>query len=161
MIMTFRELKAGYLVHSFHKETMEYKAVKVVSVGAPYIEPAKPGQLSAGMSRMVDVVVDEDGRNHIYAIPENAGVTFAGDAVLSCEPDGILREVRAVKSHSEGVVESVDTHKERIAKCEAIIADLDTAYKEKRAMDSRLSVVETCVKEVKDEIRNLIKELRG
>jgi hypothetical protein len=110
---------------------------------------------------MVDVVVDEDGRNHIYAIPENAGVTFAGDAVLSCEPDGILREVRAVKSHSEGVVESVDTHKERIAKCEAIIADLDTAYKEKRAMDSRLSVVETCVKEVKDEIRNLIKELRG
>jgi hypothetical protein len=159
--MMFRELKAGYSVYSFNKESMEQKQVKVVSVGSPYVEPSKPGQLSQGMSRMVDVVVDEGGRNHIYAIPENASVTFAGETVLSCDAEGVLREVRAVKSHSEGVLSSMGTHKERIARCETIIAELDTAYKEKRAMDSRLTLVEDCMKEMKNDIKNLIRELKG
>lgn len=157
--MLFRELKNGYTVYLLDKSTMKVGQVKVIDVGAPYNEAPKLGQLAPSQQRMVDVTIERDGRSHIYAIPEHASLTYAGDIVLSCEAEGILREVKAVMEHSRGVLASVPSHEERIKAGEEIIARLDNSYKEKRLLEGRLTNVEDGVRELRDEIRMLINKL--
>jgi hypothetical protein len=159
--MKFNELKSGYTVYLLDKKTMEVSEEKVMSVGAPYPEPMKAGQLAQNLTRLVDVTLGDGGRTHVYAIPEGASVTYAGDTVLSSDSEGVLREVRAMKVQSEELLASVDAHRERVEKCEELIARLDTAYRDKREMDGRLTRVESYIHELKDDIRNLIKELKG
>jgi hypothetical protein len=72
-----------------------------------------------------------------------------------------LREVKAVKSQSEEVLASVDAHREKVLRCEEIIGELDTAYKDKKEIDTRLSKVETFMAEMREDIRCLIKEFKS
>lgn len=158
--MQFREVKQGYSVYLLDKSLMKVQQVRVIGVGVPYNEPPKVGQLS-NINRLVDVTIEQEGRNHVYAIPETACVTYAGETVLSTDADGILREIKAVKSQSEEVLASVDAHREKVLRCEEIIGELDTAYKDKKEMDSRLSKVEEFMLEMKEDIKSLVRELKA
>jgi hypothetical protein len=72
-----------------------------------------------------------------------------------------LREVKAVKSQSEEVLASVDAHREKVLRCEEIIGELDTAYKDKKEIDTRLSKVEEFMLEMKEDIKSLVRELKA
>jgi hypothetical protein len=158
--MKFNDVKSGYRIYLLDKASMKVSEVKVTAVGLPYPEPMKPGQLAQSMNRLVDVTVDNGEGPHVYAIPEGAGVTYAGDTVLSVDAEGILREVRAMKAHAEESLSKMDGHKECIQRCDAIISELDTSYKEKRELEGRLSGVESTVNELRDELHTFLKEMR-
>jgi hypothetical protein len=160
-MITFRDLKAGYQIYLLDKGTMSATKVKVINVGIPYNEPPKVGQLAPSLTKIVDVTIETDGKSQTYAIPETATITYAGDVVLSVEAEPIVREVQAMRAQSEETLLSVETHTKRIENCDRILETLDTSFKEKKEIEGRLSKVETFMCEIKDDLKNLIKQLNG
>jgi hypothetical protein len=160
-MITFRDLKQGYQIYTLDKEKMKAERAKVVNVGIPYAEPPKVGQLAPSLNKLVDVTIEADGKSQTYAIPETATITYAGDVVLSVEPEPILREVQAMRAQSESILLSVDAHREKIERCDEILETLDTAFREKKEIEGRLSKVEAFMCEMKDDLKNLIKQLNG
>jgi hypothetical protein len=156
--MTFRDLKQGYQIYLLDKKEMVAERVKVTSVGIPYTEPPKSGQLAPSMTRLVDIGIESRGT---YAIPEGLSITYAGDIVLSIEAEPILREVQAMKAQSEEILSSVDAQKEKIMRCDEILENLDLKFKEKKEIENRLSKVEAFMGELRDDVKNLLKSLNG
>jgi F0F1-type ATP synthase membrane subunit b/b' len=66
-----------------------------------------------------------------------------------------------MRAQSESILLSVDTHREKIERCDEILETLDTAFREKKELEGRLSKVEAFMREMKDDLKNLIKQLNG
>lgn len=159
MSIQFRELRAGHVVHLLNKAQMEARQGKVVNVGTPYPEPSKPGQIAPTINRLIDITIESEGQTQTYAIPETTSVTFAGDIVLSTEPDALIREVQAMRSQSEQAIAAFDMHKQRLSQCDAILEELDTSFRDKRVVEERLSRVEGFMEEIRGDVKNLLKSL--
>jgi hypothetical protein len=159
-MLLFKDSKAGYPVYMLDKESMHVQEGRIVNVGQPYIEPAKPGQMAPSMQRIVDVTVEADGKTLTYAIPEMLSVTYAGNMVISTEREDVVREVKAVRQHSVSVIECVDRHKSILEKCDTILAELDVEYKEKRERDSRMDRLEDGLNTVKEMVETLVNGIK-
>lgn len=155
----FKDYKPGYILYILDKDAMTSSEGKVVGVGNPYMEPQKPGQISPSINCLVDITVETSGRTMTLAMPESSDIAFAGNLVISSDKSGILREVQAMRAQSENVVNSIDKHKKIIEGCDAIIADLDTDYKEKQETNKRISKLENTMNDVSKMMKELLEKL--
>ncbi len=158
--MLFKDIKNGYPVFVLDREEMTATQGKVVNVGAPYFEPQKPGQPVQNINRLVDVTIEVEGKSHTYAIPETLSVTYAGNLAISTEKEGVIREVQAIRTQSQTVVDSYEKHRQAIARCDGILEEWDTAYKEKKENEKRIGNLESKVDKLSEVIADFISELK-
>lgn len=156
--MQFKDLKQNYPVYIFDKQNVTYKQGKVTSVSFPHIDNSNP--MSMGKT-VVDVAIEADGKTATYAIPDSMSVAYAGDMVLSTDKDAIIRELEAKKSSLEQYLNGTEKAKEDLDKTTSLLADLNPEIKAKQINEQRLSGLEDSVKEMKDMLSKLYKELKS
>lgn len=151
--MTFKELKQGYNVYILDKENVCVNHGKVVSVSAPHIDK-KVYELGAAL--VVDVVIDINGQVATYTFKEDTETGYVNQYVITTDKQNIIREVEVIKSQSEETLSQVDIHKDRLSKCNDILAEYNPAIKEKQAIDERFGKLEGSIDELKTMLSSLV-----
>lgn len=156
--MQFKDVKQNYPVYILDKQNVSYMQGKVTSISLPHMDNSNP--MVVGKS-VVDVTIDVEGKSATYAIPENLGIVYAGDIVLSTDRDGIMREVEAMKSSAEQAIKNVERHKMIVEKSSSLLVELNPIYKEKQENEKRLSKMENSIEELKTMFAGFMKEMKG
>lgn len=159
--MLFKDLKSGYPVYFLDKTTTKYYQGKVISVAAPRYDNTQLNGLSQhATSLVVDVTIEADGTTRTYTIPETSTLTYAANIVLSTDKDGIIREVESIRATSEDILSQVETHKEKVTKCNTLLEELNPIFAEKRAQDKRIENIESEVRSLGNIVKDFINEFR-
>lgn len=156
--MQFKDVKQNYPVYILDKQNVTYQQGKVTSVSFPHIDNTNP--MAMGKT-VVDVAIEADGKTATYAIPDSMSIAYAGDLVLSTDKDGIIRELEAKKGSLEQYLSGVDKAKEDLDKTTNMLADLNPEIRAKQENEQRLIGLEESVKEMKDIITKLYKEIKS
>lgn len=152
--MLFKDLKSGYPVFSFDRNTMEVKQGKIINVGVPHIDPTygHPTEM------VVDVTAEFDKQTHTYTFKDSAEIGYNGTFVISTGRDAILREVESLKMSAEQSLAQVSQHKTTIEKCSKILEEFNPSFKEKRENEQRLNKLESSLEDIKSMLQNIAKE---
>lgn len=153
--MLFKDLKPGYPVFIMHKEP-EISISQAKVNGNPTTHWPQNGGINNPMQMMVDVTLEENGVTQTYTIPYNLSITYTDNGmVLSTESEGIIRELEAMKNHSEEEIIKVPKHKKIIASCDKLLAEWSPTFKEKAATEERFNKIEGSINELKNLILGL------
>lgn len=136
--MTFKELKQGYPVYILDKEKLTVKQGKVVNASFPRIDTQ-----STGRQMVVDITLEQDGKNAVYTMPEDSAVVYANNLVLSTEQHCLAVEVEKMKADAERILATVDAQKGIIEVADDLLAQLNPSFKEKRETEQRFEKIET------------------
>ena len=157
--MLFKDLKSGFPVYIYNRNSVELQQGKVVNdVGLPHIDSNyKLGSMpSPNMSTMVvDVIVECDGNVKTYTFKDNMEIGYAGDLVIATDKSQVLREVEAAAVQSEEHISKTEFHQTRLDKCKKLLIELNPAIKEKQQMDNRLSALEEANKDNAKKLGNI------
>lgn len=140
--MLFKDVKQGYPLYIFDRNTVTIKTATVSSVSFPHIS----SQPTSGM--VVDVTVNIDGNSQQYEIKDSSECAYVGTTMLSPNIGNILNEVRVFKSQSEEALKLIDKHKESIEKCASLLTEYDPVYKDKQANEQRLTKIESSIEKL-------------
>lgn len=138
-----------------------------IKVGQGKVTAVSPPRLPQGanfqtMQMVVDVTIDESGVSRTYTIPDSLNITYSGsDLVIATERDHILKEVEAMKAHSESVLAEIPFHNKSISQCSAILEEWNPQFKEKRETEERFNKIESSIGDLKGMLSDLVKELKG
>lgn len=157
-MLQFKDIQSNHPVFILNKQDLTVTQGKVINAAFARVDN------SNGMPQMVrDIDIEMNGKIATYSIPENLSITYAnkGDVVIATERSGLANEVTAMRNTAKQVLESVDRHKAVIEKADALLADLDPAFKEKTEYDKKLSNMEKELKGLKDMMSNFIKEFKS
>jgi hypothetical protein len=135
--MTFKELKQGYPVYILDKEKLTVKQGKVVNTSFPRIDNQPTGR-----QMVVDITLEQNGKNAVYTMPEDAAVVYANNLVLSTEQNCLAVEVEKMKADAERVLATVETQKEIIEVADDLLAQLNPSFKEKKETEQRFEKIE-------------------
>lgn len=136
--MTFKELKQGYPVYILDKEKLTVKQGKVVNASFPRIDNQPTGR-----QMVVDITLEQNGKNAVYTMPEDAAVVYANNLVLSTEQHCLAVEVEKMKADAERVLATVETQKEIIEVADDLLAQLNPSFKEKKETEQRFEKIES------------------
>ena len=156
--MLFKDIKQNYPVFILNKQDVTFSQGKVTSVSFPRMENTNP--MAMGKS-VLDIVIEADGKNATYAIPENVGIVYAGDIVLSTDREGIAREIEAMKTSAEQALASVDRQKAIVEKSTKLLAELNPAFREKQEYEQRLSKMENSIGELKEMLTGFMNKVKS
>lgn len=157
-MLQFKDIQSNHPVFILNKQDLTVTQGKVINAAFARVDN------SNGMPQMVrDIDIEMNGKIATYSIPENLSITYAnkGDVVIATERTGLANEITAMRNTAKQVLESVDRHKAVIEKADALLADLDPAFKEKAEHDKKLSQMEKELKDLKDMMSNFIKEFKS
>lgn len=144
-MLLFRDTKPNYPVFILNKDEMTVTQGKVKTASFPRMDTSR------GTAQMVvDVEIEADGKTATYAIPENLGVTYAGNLVLSTEQEALLREIDALESAAQQILATVEKQKTIIERAKVVRAELNPVYKEKQETEKRFGQIEGAISEMKD-----------
>lgn len=163
LAMFFKDLKPGFSIFLYDSQCIIVKPCKIVNVSTPHLDN-NPQRMSIGsnpMSMVVDVTLEQDGVNKTYTFPDNAETAYTGTTMITTDRNSILREVEAAKSQSEQHIAQVPTVKERLAKCNNLLAEFNPAYKEKKETEERFNNIESSVSDLKGMMTEILRELKG
>lgn len=163
--MIFKELKSGYPIYLLERSTMRYEQGKVMNVGTPHPDVSQVASTlpMGGYGKLlVDVCVQTtDGKQNTYSFADTEQTAYAGSLLLATSKDGVISEVTALKSQAEAALSKVDEQRDMVTKCEALLRELDTAYKERQATEARFEKLEGNMGDVKDTLKLILSKLNG
>ena len=149
--MTFKELKQGYPMHILDKDALAVRTGKVLSVSFPRLDMAQPKR-----QMVVDITVEADSHTATYTMPEDSSTVYAGNLVLSTNPQGLTAEVEQMKAEAQRILASVDRQKQVVAKADELLAQLNPSLREKRETEQRFQQIEGRMNGVNDKLDRLI-----
>lgn len=159
--MLFKDLKPNYPIYALLRgDNTQAMQGKVLNVNGPHIEQGTTVGKMAMAQMMVDVTVEIDGKTATYSIPETLAVTYAGNLVLSVDRDGILREVEAIKMQKEEALKNVPRDRKIVEDCEAILAEWNPAFKEKKETEERFCKLENSLEKLTGLVSGFIEEFK-
>ena len=134
--MLFKDLKNGFPVYIYDRNSIEVMQGKVVTVSAPHIDK---GNFNMTASMVVDITIEHQGCPTTYTFKDNTETGYTGSLVITTDKSNIIREIEAAKE-----------------KYTAILADYNPAIKEKRAIDERFGKLENSMDELKSMLSGLL-----
>lgn len=146
--MVFKDCKVGNTLYALNRNTVAVKKMLISNVTAPHIE----SKLNNPCQLMVDITVNADGMSMTYVVPEGVCSTLYDCNVISCDKDCLLNEIRGIKGECEHNINTIDETKLKLERCNAAIAELDDAFREKQQNDARLSKLEMMVQSLLDKL---------
>ena len=160
-MLLFKDIKQNYPIYILDKQGVKFSHGKVTAVSFPRVNQTPMTTFNtANMPMVVDVTVDVDGKVATYTIPENLSVTYAGNLVLSTEKEGLIKEVEAMKTAAEQVLNSVEHQKEIVEKSSELLTELNPIFKEKQDTEKRFNKIENDVSEMKTMLTSFIREFK-
>lgn len=144
--MYFKDLKQNYVVYIFDKQNIKVRQGKVINVSLPHFDSVKNAMHT---NMVVDLTVEEDGKNSIYTLKEDTDTGYTDTAMITTDKQNIIREIEMGKSQSEETLSQVEMHKDRINKYSQILAEFNPAIKEKQEIDARFGKLETSINDIK------------
>lgn len=152
----FSALSQGSPVYILDKTSSpEYKVGEVIGVSYPKLNP---------YGNTVDLKIKIDGATQEFnQIPSvNSFVSYNnGKIIISETKQGIQNEVENILQNSKQVLNNLDTYKQNIIDCEAILKELNPQFAIDKERDERLSNLENRFDGVEsklDKIFNLIQK---
>lgn len=152
--MLFKDLKPGFTVYSFDRNTVNATTGKVVSVTAPRFEN-RPG-MAAEM--VVDVTADFNGTAKTFVFKDTATTGYNGETTVTTDKSEILREVEAIKNNAEQALAQVETNRERLKEAEKIISEFNPELKERKQTEERLNRLENNIDSLKEMLEIFVKQ---
>jgi len=153
--MTFRDIRQNSTVHLLDKTTMQYSEAKVEAVGMPHFATPQVGQ-TAPTGQVVDVTI----KGVCYTVQCDNSVAYSDKVVFATDKALLLPEVRRLKTEAENILAGVEKAKETVIKCDSLLCELDTAFKEKQETDKRMGAMESKINSLSDMISSFINEFK-
>lgn len=155
MFSNLRQNSTIYILHKDGKPYIETGSVTAVSAPRPkYPIPGAIGQIPQ-METVVDVTVLTNGQSvTLQGLPAQADIADSpsgGNVVVSASREAMNAEVSSMKSKSENILASIDTHRAIIGSCDEMLSFLNPEYaqvqqREKEMADMR-NKMETMTRE--------------
>ncbi len=162
--MTFKDIRRGYQVYMLDRtDGLKAYVGKVTMVGSPRFQQPQNGVLpdyTKVAQTVVDVTIEANGQTRTYEIPEASSTVNAGKLTIGADKDCILRELRVIKAEADDALARVETHKATVVSCDAIMAEWDTSFAERKAQDERISSLESEVRGIGSMLKDFINEFK-
>lgn len=155
--MEFKNIQRNHPVYLLNKQTLEVSQGKVAD-NQPHINTGI-ATISGSGQLMRDIAIEVDGKQTIYTIPEHLSVTFAGDIVLATEKTDLIPEVGKVVNEADEIIKAYEPSKQRKAKGEELLAELNPAVKEKQETEKRFKSIEGDISGIKGMVKQLLDKL--
>lgn len=139
--MAFKDLKIGGTLYILNKDSLDLRKVKVTNITVPHIE----NKVNSLTQMVVDITVDSNGKPVTYVVPDNLSITFCGQEMLTYDKPLLIEEIKATKALNEQTISMYNKATENVSKCDALISELDDAYREKKANEERLDRLEKMI----------------
>jgi len=153
--MTFRELRQKSNVCLLNKQDMTFEETTVDGVGVPRYDSPKVGQTS-----MTGQVMDVTIKGVCYTVQCDNSVAYSDKVVFATDKTLLLPEVKRLKTEAENILAGVDRAKETVAKCDSLLCELDTAFKEKQETDRRMGAMESKINSLSEMLKGFIDEFK-
>lgn len=154
--MTFRDIRINSTVYLLDKASMGFEEAKVEAVGMPHFASPQVGQTAAPTGQVVDVTI----KGVPYVVACDNSVAYSDKVVFATDKSSLLPEVKRLKGEAEALLAGVDKAKETVAKCDGLLCELDTAFKEKQETDKRMGAMEEKISALSDMLKGFIDEMR-
>lgn len=177
--MVFKDIKQNFPIYILDKSSVELTKGKVTGTtfprpdtpqnnfGAPnngsYGTVVPPLNINNNQRMVVDLTIEANGRTATYTVSENASVNYAGNLVIATDQQALVSEVEAIKNVTEQAIapERIEQLKKQHEKAISLLVELNPAFKQQQEYDNRLSKMESSVDELKDMMKNFIKEFKS
>lgn len=162
MFQALRQNSQVYIFHKGDNPILEIGQVTNIPVArAKYQIPPTFGQ---AQEMIVDLVVKVgDNIINYNSLPAQSDIADSysnGESiVISDSRDAMNSEILTFKQKSIDTINSIDTHKEIISKCEEILNKLNPEYAEKKQQQDEISTLKTQMSEMSENLANLTKFL--
>lgn len=157
----FKDMTAGATLYALLKgDELHYAEGSIISVGQQRVEmPQVPaGQIPMsmpGIKNVVDVTYSLEGKNYTDAVDVTASMFPTENTgcvtLVSTEKDAIVKELRATLKVSENYLadaeKQIPRQKKRVEQCKALIAQLDTEFRERQETEQRFIKIEEAQRE--------------
>lgn len=175
--MVFKDIKQNFPVYILDKSSVELIKGKVTATAFP--RPDLQSNFSApnanygtvvpqlnqnsGQRMVIDLTIEAGGRTATYTVSENASVNYAGNLVIATEQSLLTSEVEAIKNSAEQALapERLEQLKQSLEKSTSLLSELNPAFKQQQEYDTRFKNLEGSVDELKDMMKNFIKEFKS
>lgn len=165
--MQFKDIKQGYPVYMLNTEELKAYNGKVINISNPYFPPQPSFTTSqqpfspTTTQRMLDITIEHEGRNQTFSVPENSQVVNAPNMIISCEKEGVIREVEAIKSTKEERLKNREKDEKDVKTCEDILANWNPEFAAKKEQDKRLSAMEDKIGSMEGTMQEIMQILKG
>ena len=163
--MTFKEIREGYqLQFLINKDTgLSYQTSNVVHVSEPYFPTNLQSSIGqSNLTRYVDITATLDGKTTTYALKEDSSVMEApGGITIAVDKSSLLREVEAIKTHSQEILSQVDKHNQNVVDCDKILEQLNPDLAQKKAQDRRINTLEERVTGMDSKLEEILRAIRS
>lgn len=177
--MLFRDIKQNFPIYILDKASVELIKGKVTATfphpkknnnqncfnmpGNNYGTVVPPLGSSENQRMVVDLTIEAGGRSATYEVSEDASVNYAGSLILATEQSLLASEIEAIYNAAEqGLApERIKQLEQQRDKSKALLAEINPTFKQQQEYDQRFNKLEDSVGELKDMMKNFIKELKS
>lgn len=153
--MNFRDIRQNSTVYLLDKASMGFEEAKVEAVGMPHFAAPQVGQ-TAPTGQVVDVTI----KGVPYVVACDNSIAYSDKVVFATDKSSLLPEVKRLKGEAEALLAGVDKAKETVAKCDGLLCELDTAFKEKQETDKRMGAMEEKISALSDMLKGFIEDFK-
>lgn len=172
--MLFKDIKQNFPIYILDKTSVELTKGKVTAIAFPRLDDSQfntpncnygtvVSQLNNNKRMVIDLTIEADGRSATYTVSENASVNYAGNLVIATEPSLLASEVEAIKNAAEQALapERIEQLKQSLEKSTSLLSELNPTFRQQQEYDTRFKNLEGSVDELKDIMKNFIKEFKS
>lgn len=172
--MQFKDIKQNFPVYILDKASVELTKGKVTGTTFPHPDSitqnnfnygtvVPPLNQNNGQRMVIDLTIEAGGRSATYTVSENASINYAGNLVIATEQSLLTSEVEAIKNSAEQALapERIEQLKQSLEKATSLLAELNPSFKQQQEYDVRFKNIEGSVDELKDMMKNFIKEFKS
>lgn len=153
--MLFRDTKQGYPIYMFNRKDISVKIGNVTNVSIPHFDPK-----GAIGKMVVDVDIDVDGNVTSYVLNDTDEVGYSGDMVISADKECILREVTRQMKQSEDALKMMSYHEDAKRKCEELMKEFSSEYKERSESTERMTALESKVDKLTESLASMMEIMK-
>lgn len=133
--MTFKELKSGYPIYLLDRNSLTYSQAKVMAISMPHADRQT-------YTMMIDITIQSDGKQNTYSVSENECIAYAGSLLIASDKQHIVNDVKSIQQQAEDTLSKVDELKMKVSTCQALLAELDTTFRDKQETEKRFQSIE-------------------
>lgn len=161
--MLFKDVKQNCPIYILDKQ--EFKVIQgkaIKDAGFPYRDTSGKMLNTFGQSNMVvDVSIEIEGKTVPYTIPENLSAAYAGDLVLSPNPEDIVKEMEFMRAAAKRALspEEVARNEKIVAETDKWLSELSPAHREKAEAEKRMNEMDSHINGLRTEMSDMRKML--
>ena len=151
----FQNVRKGTPIYLLHRNEAKVEIGEVVgvSMAQPLFNHSYQNGQYLQPKNVVDIQVSINGKTiNLQKLPADATIADDNGMVVSESRDAILTEIDILKKNSQKMLESMDYHKEVVAKCEALCAELNPHLKKEVEQAKEMNVLRDQVSSLRDDM---------